>query len=301
MTTVAVSGASGLVGRALVAALADHGNQVRRLVRREPADRAAEIHWDPAAGKIDAGALAGVDAVVHLAGENIADGRWTAAKKERIRASRVEGTRLLCETLASLDHRPRVLAAASAIGFYGDRGEAVMEESAAVGDGFLAEVCRQWEEATQPAAEAGIRVVNLRIGVVLSADGGALAKMLLPFKMGGGGVVGSGRQIMSWVAIDDVAAAVRHVLGTESLRGPVNLVAPQPVTNREFTKTLGRVLRRPTVVPMPAAVARLAFGEMADELLLSSTHVQPARLLESGYAFAYPELEGALRHVLGRE
>jgi hypothetical protein len=237
---------------------------------------------------------------VHLAGENIAAGRWTVEKKARIRDSRVKGTKTLCEALAQLSQPPKVLVSASAIGYYGDRGAELLWENSALGTGFLAEVCQAWEEATRPAMEKGIRVVLLRIGVVLSPAGGALAKMLLPFKLGLGGIIGSGKQYMSWIALDDVVGTIDHVLITDTLQGPVNAVAPHPVTNSEFTKTLRRVLRRPTLFPMPAFAARLAFGEMADELLLASTRVEPKRLIATEYRFRYPELEDALRHLLGR-
>jgi uncharacterized protein (TIGR01777 family) len=297
---VLVTGAGGLIGSALVPLLTTGGHRVTRLVRSQPRPGAAEIHWDPAAGVVDVASLEGVEAVVHLAGENIASGRWTTARKARIRESRVRGTRTLCRALAHLSHPPKVLVSASAIGYYGDRGSDPLWENSAPGVGFLADVCRAWEEATQPAVEKGIRVVLLRIGIVLSPAGGALAKMLLPFRLGVGGVIGSGQQYMSWVALDDVVGAAHHALVTDTLQGPVNAVAPYPVTNREFTKTLGRVLRRPTFLPMPAFAARLALGEMADALLLASTRVEPKRLLATGYSFRYSELEDALRHVLGR-
>ena len=296
---VLISGSSGLVGSALVRLLEGSGHEVVRLVRRTPdPGGGTAANWDPAAGTIDAAALEGLDGVVHLAGENIAGGRWNQALKERIRSSRVDGTRLLAETLAGLDRPPQCLLSASAIGFYADRGDEQLDESSPVGAGFLADVCRAWESAAEPAREAGIRVVNLRIGVVLASDGGALKKMLLPFKLGLGGRVGSGRQWWSWIAIDDVVGAIQHALLTESLTGPLNLVAPNPATNLEFTKALGRVLRRPTVFPMPAFAARLALGEMADELLLASTRVDARRLTDSGYEFRCPGLDGALRHVL---
>jgi hypothetical protein len=250
------------------------------------------------AGSIDTSGLQGVEAVVHLAGENIAE-RWTAAKKANIRDSRANGTRVLCEALTGLTPLPKVLVSASAIGYYGDRGAEVLTEDSASGSGFLAEVCRAWEVATEPAHQRGIRVVRLRFGVVLSAAGGALAKMLPPFRLGLGGTLGSGRQYMSWIALDDAVGAIHHAVVTEPLQGPTNAVAPQPVTNQAFTKALGSVLRRPTLLPLPAFAARLIFGEMADELLLASTRVQPAKLQASGYSFRYPELEGALRHVLG--
>jgi len=238
---------------------------------------------------------------VHLAGEPIAEGRWTQEKKRRILESRVKGTRLIAETLAKLNEKPRVLVSASAIGFYGDRGDEVLLEESASGEDFLSEVCREWEKATLAASQAGIRVVHLRIGIVLSAEGGALAKMLTPFKLGVGGRVGGGRQYMSWITLDDLVGVIRRALADESLRGPVNAVAPQAVTNEEFTKALGRVLGRPTFLPVPAFAARLAFGEMADALLLSSARVEPARLKEAGYEFSQTEVEGALRHVLKKE
>jgi uncharacterized protein (TIGR01777 family) len=297
---VLVTGSTGLVGSALVPFLTAAGHHVWRLVRTTPRPGMAEIPWEPATGSIATPGLEGLDAVVHLAGENIASGRWTAEKKARIRASREQGTRVLCDALAQVARPPQVLVSASAVGYYGDRGTTVLREDSRPGHDFLAEVCRAWEEATAPAVQRGIRVVRLRLGLVLSAAGGALAKMLFPFKMMAGGVIGSGQQYMSWIALDDVLGAIHHALVTASLHGPVNAVAPQPVTNREFTKTLGRVLGRPTIAPLPAFAARLAFGEMADALLLTSIRVEPARLLESGYVFRYPELESALRHLLGK-
>ncbi len=298
---VLVTGSTGLVGSALCTALSTGGHALTRLVRESPRSRQPEITWDPASGVIDAAKLEGFDAVVHLAGENIAAGRWTDQQKARIRDSRVQGTLLLCETLASLQEKPQVLVCASAIGYYGNRGDEVVDESSPAGSPkFLVDVCQAWEAAAEPARAAGIRVVHLRLGVVLSPNGGALAKMLLPFKLGAGGVLGDGKQTMSWIVLDDAVGAIQHCLETDSLMGPVNAVAPKAVTNREYTKTLGKVLSRPTIFPMPAAVARLAFGQMADELLLASTHVRPTRLLESKYVFRYPQLEGALRHVLGK-
>ncbi len=294
---VLVTGASGFIGSALVPSLTTGGHTVTRLVRSTPRPGQAEIPWDPAARSIATPALEGLDAVVHLAGENLV-GRWTAEKKARIRDSRVQGTRLLCDALAQLVNPPKVLLCASAIGYYGDRGESIVREDSAPGTGFLAEVCQAWEAAAAPAVQRGVRVVHLRLGVVLSSTGGALAQMLPPFRLAMGGVVGSGKQYISWIALDDVLGVMHHALSTETLGGPVNVVAPQPVTNYEFTKTLGKVLGRPTVMPMPAFAARLAFGEMADALLLASTRVVPVRLQASGYTFQYPELEGALRHLL---
>ncbi len=294
---ILVTGATGLVGSALVPFLAGGGHEVVRLGRTAP--EASDIRWDPDAGVIETGALEGFDGVVHLAGENIATGRWTAEKKRRIKESRVRGTSLLAATLAGLERPPRVLVSASAIGFYGDRGEEDLTEGSAAGSGFLSEVCREWEAATGAAEGKGIRVAHARLGVVLSKNGGALAKMLTPFRLGAGGIIGNGRQYMSWITLDDTVAAIGHLLSTESAAGPVNVVAPVPVTNHEFTKTLGRVLRRPTLFPMPGFAARLAFGEMADALLLASTRVKPAGLLDSGYAFRHGSLEEGLRHVLG--
>jgi len=294
---VVITGSSGLIGSALMPRLSRNGHTIRRLVRGARAEGAAR--WNPDDGWLDESPLAGADAVVHLAGETIATGRWTAARKARIRDSRVRGTGLLTRALVKLDRKPRVLVSASAVGIYGTRGDEVVDERSAPGQGFLAEVCSQWEAATRPATDAGIRVVNVRIGVVLSGTGGALAKMLPPFRLGLGGVMGSGRQYMSWIAIDDVVGAIEHLLLADTVVGPVNLVAPDPVSNREFTKTLGRVLRRPTILRLPAFAIRLGLGEVADELLLASTRAQPARLTASGYQFGYPTLEGALRHLLG--
>ncbi len=295
---ILLSGSSGLVGRGLIAFLTTKGHVVTRLLR--PQSGPGDVRWDPDRGTVEIKSLEGFEAVVHLAGENIASGRWTAAKKERIYRSRVEGTRLLSQALNRLQRSPKVLLCASAIGFYGDRGDTLLSEGSSPGSLFLSNLCRDWEAATQPAAEKGIRVVNLRFGIILSADGGALAQMLLPFRLGLGGKIGSGQQYMSWIAVDDVLEVVQHAMTTETAQGPVNVVAPRAVTNEEFTKTLGRVLGRPTPFPMPAFVARLAFGEMADELLLASTRVEPAQLQRTGYRFQYPQLEEALRHVLGK-
>ena len=296
---ILVSGSTGLLGSALLPLLEADGHEVRRLVRRN-ASTVDALSWDPAVAKIDCAVLESFDAVVHLAGENIAGGRWSVARKKSIRDSRVQGTRLLCDTLASLDRPPQVLVCASAIGFYGHRGDEILDESSGPGTSFLCDVCREWEAATEPAGEAGMRVVNLRIGVVLSAAGGALAKMLLPFQCGLGGIVGTGRQYWSWIAIDDVIGAVHHVLTHDDLSGPINVVSPSPITNREFTKSLGTVLRRPTLFPMPAFVARLALGEMADELLLASSRVVPQKLKRCGFEFQFPELQDTLKHLLGR-
>ena len=300
---ILVSGSSGLVGSALLPVLRSARHEVVRLVRRPPGASEkgdSTVQWDPEAGELEGSRLEGLDAVVHLAGENIAARRWTPAQKARIRDSRVRGTALLSERLAGLARPPATLVAASAIGFYGDRGEERLNEDSASGNDFLSEVCRQWEAASLPAAEKGVRVVRLRLGIVMSPDGGALAKMLLPFKLGAGGKIGSGQQYMSWIALDDAVGAIGQALADSNLSGPVNAVAPNPATNLEFTKTLGRVLSRPTLFPMPAFAARIAFGEMAEALLLSSTRVEPGRLADSGYSFQYPALEGALRHLLGK-
>jgi len=302
---VIVSGATGLVGRAVVRSLLADGHQVTKLVRggaqefRAPGTSA--VRWDPARGEIDADALEGHDAAVHLAGEPVSEGRWTEEKKRRIRDSRVKGTYLLAGALARLGAKPRVLVSASATGFYGDRGEERLDEESEPGRDFLSRVCREWEEAALPAAEAGIRLVHLRIGVVLSGEGGALPKMLTPFRLGLGGRIGGGGQYMSWVSLEDVVRVVRRALDDESLSGPLNVVAPQPVTNGEFTRALGRALNRPTVFAAPAFALRLVYGEMADALLLSGARVYPKRLTEAGFEFAHPELEGALRHALKAE
>ena len=296
---VLMTGSSGLIGAALARSLNASGHQIRRLLRTETADRDA-TSWDPVTGTFAKGAFDGVDAVVHLAGENIASRRWTPAQKAAIRDSRVDGTRRLCDAVAGLESPPGVLVAASALGYYGDRADELLDETASPGTGFLSAVCQEWEGAVEPALEQGVRVVHLRTGIVLSRLGGALAQMLLPFKLGVGGVLGSGEQYMSWIALDDILGVARLALTDDSISGPVNGVAPHPVTNREFTKTLGKVLGRPTVFPVPAFAARLAFGEMADALLLSSTRVDPAVLRSKGFEFEYPDLEAALRHVLER-
>ena len=297
---IAITGSTGLVGSALVPFLNAGGHHVTRIVRTSTTE--GDAVWNPGTGQIDAARLDGLDAVVHLAGENIAARRWNAEQKARIRDSRVQGTKLLCETLAKLQRPPRVLISASAIGFYGDQGDRELTEASPSGSGFLPEVCREWEAATEAAKKASIRVVQLRFGVILSpGGGGALAKMLTPFRLGLGGRIGNGRQWMSWIALDDVVGCIHHALATDSLHGPVNAVSPRPVTNREFTKTLGKVLWRPTLFPMPGFMARLAFGEMANELLLASTRVLPRALLDSGYRFLYGDLESALRHLLGKD
>lgn len=297
---VAVSGSTGLVGSEVVASLSAAGNEVVRLVRRALAPGESAVRWDPEAGVIDAGGLEGCDAAVHLAGENIGAGRWNAARKAAIRDSRVKGTRLLCEALAGLDRPPMTLVCASAVGYYGDRGEEVLTEESPPGAGFLPGICREWESASEAAGRKGIRVVTLRIGVVLTPRGGALQRMLPVFRAGMGGVLGSGKQYVSWVALDDLTGIVLHALSREELRGPVNAVTPCPVTNRELTEALGKVLSRPTPLPVPSFALRLALGEMADPLLLASARVVPRRLEETGYHFRFPEIRAALRHLLGK-
>jgi uncharacterized protein (TIGR01777 family) len=300
---ILVTGSTGLVGHALVPFLTTGGHSVTRLVRRAASPNAGQeptVRWDPILGTIDQAGLEGHDAVVHLAGENISAGRWNDRQKKAIRDSRLHGTQLVCDALLKLRNPPKTLVCASAIGFYGDRGDEILDEKSPVGAGFLAEVCRDWEAATESVRLRGMRVVNLRFGVILSPAGGALQKMLLPFKLGLGGIIGSGRQYWSWIEIDDVVGAILHALTHDHLSGPVNAVSPNPATNRDFTKTLGQVLNRPTVFPLPAFAARLALGKMADDLLLASARVVPRRLEEAGYAFRYPQLEPALRHVLGR-
>ena len=293
---VAVTGSSGLIGSSLISFLSEKDITFSKILRENPKED--EISWKPEDGDWNSAFDEGIDGIVHLAGENIASGKWTKKKKEKIRSSRIEGTNRLCEHILKLPTTPSVLVCASAIGYYGDRGMEFLNEGSSRGSGFLPDVCVGWEEATESVSKAGIRVVNVRFGVVLSKDGGALAKMLTPFKMKMGGKIGRGTQYMSWVAIDDVTGAIYHTLVTDSLKGPVNVTAPNPATNKEFTDTLGKVLNVPTVMPMPAFAAKFAFGEMAKDLLLASTKVAPKRLADSGYEFQYPELENALKHIL---
>ena len=295
---ILVSGASGLVGKALTRSLEAAGHEVRPLVRYATGYGSNAIEWSPERYSIAMSRIEGFDAVIHLAGESIAEGRWTEEKKRRIKESRVKGTRLISESLASLTNPPKVLLSASAIGYYGNRGDETLTEASAPGNDFLSEVCVEWEAATSEAQAKGIRTIHLRFGVILDAEGGALGKMLPPFRMGVGGKIGDGRQWMSWIALDDVVGAIGHSLTDETLNGPVNIVAPNPVTNAEFTRTLGRALSRPTFFPMPAFGARLVFGEMADALLLASQRVQPLKLKAAGYEFKYPQLASALAHVL---
>ena len=295
--TVAVSGATGLIGSALVARLRARGHSVRRLVRTVRESQPGDIAWDPMTAVLDVCALEGCDAIVHLAGAPIAQ-RWTEARKRAIRESRVRGTSLLARAVAAMAVKPRVVLSGSAIGYYGDRGDEQLDERSASGHDFLAEVVRAWEEAAAPVAEAGVRLVLLRTGIVLSRDGGALAKLLPPFRLGVGGPIGSGRQWMSWISLDDHVRAMEHALFADTLQGPANLVAPNPVTNATFATTLGRVLRRPALIPVPSFALTLMFGEMAEATILGSQRVAPHALVASGFEFGEPTLEGALRGAL---
>lgn len=299
---VLVTGSSGFIGSALLGALAADGHRPIRALRGRDVPKGVDaISWDPEAGTIDAGALEGIGGVVHLAGAGIGDARWTDARKRLILESRTIPTRLLATTLAGLAKPPAVLVSASAIGYYGDRGDEILTEDSPPGDEFVSDVCVQWEAATQPAVDAGIRVVKIRTGIVLGSGGGVLAKLLLPFKLGLGGRVGDGRQYMSWISLADEISAIGFALRTSGLTGPVNLTAPNPATNAELTDTLGRVLRRPTILPTPVFPLKARFGaELVQHLLLGGQRVLPQRLEASGFEFAHPELEGALRAVLDR-
>jgi uncharacterized protein (TIGR01777 family) len=284
-----------LIGSALSAALRRDAHEAIALVRRPPAN-GSEVQWNPAA--VDAKPFEGAAAVVHLAGENIAAGRWTADRKNQILNSRLDGTRNLAQSIAAATSGPKILVSASAVGFYGDRGDEVLTEASAPGTGFLAEVALGWEASTKPATRAGVRVVLPRIGVVLDGKGGALPKMALPFKFGAGGRVGSGKQWMSWIALDDLVRLLIFTITNDALRGPINAVAPQSVTNADFTRALARVLHRPALFPAPAFALRLALGQMADELLLASQRVEPKLAMDAGFRYQYPQVESALRHVL---
>jgi len=295
ISRVLVSGVSGPIGNALLPSLKTRGYDVVRLVRGS-ATGEDQISWDPAK-PIAPEAVSGFDAVIHLAGEGIV-GRWSAAKKAKIRDSRVVGTRNLAQALAQAKDKPQVFVCSSAIGYYGDRRDEVLNEQSAPGNGFLSDVCREWEAATQPAADAGIRTVQVRTGVVLSPKGGALGKMLTPFKMGLGGNIGNGRQWMSWIDVQDMVGGIHHILKSDLLQGPVNMVAPKPVTNAEFTKTLASVLSRPAIFPVPAFVVKLAFGEMGETVLLGSQRVEPAQLVGSGYPFRFRDLRTSLENIL---
>jgi uncharacterized protein len=294
---VVISGSSGLIGNALVAKFTGDGDDVYRLVRSKPRND-KEIQWDPHAQTMDKSTLEGFDVVINLAGESIASGKWTEDKMQKIRNSRVQGTTLLANTLSELEAKPKVLVSASAIGYYGDRGNEICIEESPVGAGYLASVCREWERAANLASKGGIRVVQMRIGIVLSREGGALAKMLPAFQMGAGGPLGSGKQYMSWITLEDLVGAFQHAIATESLSGPVNIVAPNTVQNTDFTKTLSKVLAKPAFMPVPGFVLEFALGRMADELLLTSQRVEPKKLLHTEFHWKHPKLEDALKAVL---
>lgn len=290
-----VSGANGMVGSALMEHFQKRSSSACRLLRSPHPGATPFFLWNPSTGEIDRACFEGVNRVVHLAGDNISDGRWTAAKKSQILQSRIQSTQLLCRSLAQLPSPPSVLVSASAVGFYGDRGAEVLTEDSTAGSGFLAEVCQAWEENTEPARKAGIRCVLLRIGMVLSPKGGALAKMVPPFRLGLGGRIGSGDQFISWITLTDLLGVIDHCLETSSLSGPVNAVAPGAATNREFTRALGKALGRPTLFPLPSLIAKLLFGEMAEATLLASTRVHPTKLATTGFRFSSPDIQTALR------
>lgn len=292
-----ITGASGLIGSSLTRILRESGHEVASLSRRPHPDDPTSFAWNPDAGDIDFRAFTGCDVVVHLAGEDVSK-RWTTARMQAIRDSRVDGTTLLAETIAKLDQKPRVLLSASAVGYYGSRGDELLTEDSASGNTFLAEVCREWEAATQPAADAGVRVVNLRIGVVLAKEGGAIGKMLPIYKLGLGGKIGDGSAWMPWISIDDVVGAFLFAADNEQLSGPVNVTAPQPVTNAEFTRELARALKRPAFFSVPVFALKLMFGQQAKGMMLTSSRTVPSRLTESGYQFTHAELSEALKAVL---
>ena len=294
---ILITGSSGLIGSALSKVLINDGYEVCALLRTRRDD---QPYWDIEKGVIELGSFSAPDVVIHLAGENLTDSRWSQAKKDRIVNSRINSTQLLVDYFVHADDKPQLLISGSAIGFYGNRADEIVDESSVPGTGFSARLCQQWEAATEPAKQAGIRVVNIRTGIVLSPVGGALKKMLLPFQLGLGGVLGNGRQYVSWISIDDMVDAIKFVMTQASINGAVNMVSPEPATNYQLTKALGRALHRPTLFPMPAFVARILFGEMADELLLSSTRVKPAKLLAAGYPFHHTDLSGALEYLLNK-
>ncbi len=295
---ILVTGSGGLMGSALIPLLIKEGHSVLKLVRTKEKSGRDAIYWNPEKKEIDNSFLEGFDGIIHLAGESISEGKWTTEKKAKIRYSRVRGTEFLCKNLVKLSSPPKTFICASAIGYYGDRGEEVLNENSLPGKGFLPGICIDWEKSTKIASENNIRVVNLRFGIILTPKGGALAKMLPPFRMGAGGILGKGRQYMSWISIDDVLNSIIYILKEENIRGPVNLVSPCPVTNREFTKILAKILKRPAIFPVPSFALRTVFGEMADELLLSSTRVEPEKLIEAGYEFKHKTLENALVELL---
>jgi uncharacterized protein (TIGR01777 family) len=297
MMKILITGASGLIGKALQKSFGEKGYEMLLAGRGRP-EKPNEIQWDVETGFAEPGRLEGLDAVIHLAGETVSGIRWTEEKKKAIRDSRVFGTRNVVETISELDRRPNLLISASGMDFYGDRGDEIMTESSKAGDTFLAEVCKDWEAEARRAEDAGVRTVLLRSGIVLSKDGGALATMLTPFKFGVGGVVGSGKQWMSWISLDDVVGVVNFVIENENIRGAVNNSSPNPVTNEEFTKTLGEVLYRPTILPLPEFAVNLVLGEMGDALLLDSRRIAPKRLLDAGFEFKYPDLKEAIEHAV---
>lgn len=295
---ILVSGSHGLIGSALLSLLGTNGHRIVRLVREKNNENEPFVLWDPENLKVQIDELENFDAVIHLAGESVATGRWNEQKKKAIYDSRVHHTEFLCEVLKKCKNPPKVFISASAIGYYGDTGNEIVDEGRGVGRGFLSQVCQKWEASTQNLKDRGIRVVNLRFGVVLSSDGGALAKMLTPFRLGLGGRMGSGRQYMSWIAIDDVVQAIHYILRKENLEGPINIVAPNPVTNGDFTRVLGRCLGKRTPFPLPAFLAKILFGEMANELFLASTRVEPKKLIDAEFLFQYRNLEDALSYLL---
>jgi uncharacterized protein len=297
--TVVISGSAGLLGQRLVSFLGTGGHAVRRLVRPPNLGGPQDIRWNPDAGELDGWALEGADAVVHLSGANLAEGRWTRERKAQIRDSRVNSTRIISEAVANLRRRPKVLICASAVGIYGDRGDTLVDERSAPGEGFLAELCQAWEAAAEPARQAGIRVVHLRLGMVLGREGGALGKLALPFSLGLGGRIGNGRQAISWISAEDVLGVIYRGLFDPRITGAVNVVAPQPVTNSEFTRVLSRLLVRPALVPLPRFAVKMAVGEMGEELLLKGVRVHPGRLQAIGFQYQHETLQGALGHELG--
>ena len=296
---ILIAGATGLIGSKLVPFLKEQGHQVVILTREQGQLDSGSISWNPESGFIDGSKLEGFDAIINLAGENIADGRWTEEKKEKIYKSRVNLTRQLSEAIANLTKPPKVFINASATGYYGNKWDIIQTEDSPRGVGFLADLCLKWEEATQVAEDRGIRVVKLRTGIVLSPQGGALGKMIPPFKMGMGGTLGGGAQYMSWITLEDLIRVIDFALTHDSIKGPINVVTPNPVSNADFTKALGKQLHRPTFMHMPEMVVKVMFGEMADEMLLSSTRAMPEKLTNAGFKFEYPMLEEALQHVLG--
>jgi uncharacterized protein (TIGR01777 family) len=297
---ILVSGSSGMIGSALIPQLMSRGHAVTRLVRKESRQARDTVVWNPETGEFDADCLVDTDAVIHLAGESIAARRWSTIQMRRILESRVRGTGLIARAMAFAPKPPRIMISASAVGYYGDRGDEILSEDSTNGGGFLAEVCRQWEGAAVPASGDRTRLIVLRIGMVLSPSGGALSRMLPVFRLGAGGRIGNGRQYVSWIAIDDLVEAILFVLETDSLRGACNAVAPNPVTNAEFTRTLGRILNRSAALPVPALAIRTLFGRMGQELLLAGARVRPERLLASGFQFRFPDLDRALGHVIPR-